>query len=215
MAMRSGPSARASQNCARRQRKRNGGPSGTSDRGTEFLPAFPTGAGAAAADRLAPARRPVLVRAKSRSCAGTAALCGFGNMGVLRHKALHPGLANRAASRSTRKLDLAAGIFVAVKADGGGLRSRSASKRFQPDQVEAETGIQRIGQRIQPFAQQPQHHVRHRARRRPVLTAMRRTLPSARKKDASSTAQAAALAFQNFAQDLRQAEQRSGDGVSR
>ena len=52
--------------------------------------------------------------------------------------------------------DLPAGILIAVEADGDGL-GFFRQQSFQPDQVEAEAGVQRIGQRIQPLPQQPQH----------------------------------------------------------
>ena len=83
---------------------------------------------------------------------------GFGNMGVLRHKTQHPGLAMPRRQPVGEPGDFPAGIFAAVEIAVRRLRPLG-QHRFQPDQVETETGIERIVQRVQPFLQQPHHPV--------------------------------------------------------
>ena len=153
MAMRSGPSARATSWRPCRQRKKHGRPSGTAaTAGRDLLRLFEQ------AQR--PARRIAVLRAsatmrhrrsKSRSCAGTADAGGFGNMGVLRHETLHPVLRRSAppAGRSESAICRRAFSLLSKLAVAGWVFFRQ--QRFQPDQVEAEAGIQRIGQRIQLF----------------------------------------------------------------
>ena len=55
--------------------------------------------------------------------------------------------------------DLPTGIFIGVETGFGGM-GFFGDAGFQPDQVEAETRVQGIGQRIQPLLQKPQHHIR-------------------------------------------------------
>ena len=80
-------------------------------------------------------------------------------MRVLGHKALHPVFAEAGREPVRQIGDLPAGILVGVEAGFGGMRLLGDA-RFQPDQVETEAGVQRIGQRIQPLVQKPQHHIR-------------------------------------------------------
>ena len=125
----------------------------------------------------------------------------FGNMGVLGHETLHPMFAETGGEAVDQKIDLPAGILISIEAGFGGMGFfRQAG--FQPDQVETEAGVQRIGQRVQPLVAEAAASHRDRARvRRSDRDAFH--LAVGAEEDGFQKAQALAFAFQDFAKSNR------------
>ena len=155
MAIRSGPSARATSMRTRRQRKRKGGPSGISRDGLDGLRAIeqaqrPAWCLARIANRF-PGRFGIMRLLRRRSHGG-----GFGDMRVLaagrreygpHQNAPQDGRPGRRSRRRRSGLRFEGNRF----ADGIAFGMRHG----QADQIEAEAGIERIGERRELFAKQP------------------------------------------------------------
>ncbi len=175
--MRSGPSAAITSCSARRQRNRNGGPSGTSATASIGSGCGSSrngrGASSASARKRRNASQPVVARHLRRQ----ADRGDLGDMAVLRDQPAHAGSAQPRAQAVDQPVDVGV-ILGAAKADLFG-RAGLGDHHRQPRHVEAEAGIEFVGERREPLGKQ-RADVAASRKGREVPAAMRRSAPSVR-----------------------------------